>query len=76
MHHPFSGNLADLSESDLQNKITELTKKYSTAYRLGNNQMLTQLQTFITIYREELKQRSMSKKTDENGDLDNLINVE
>jgi len=76
MHHPFSENLADLSEGELQNKITELSKKYSTAYRLGNEYVLTQLQTFITIYRDELRQRSMSKKIDGDNDLDNLINVE
>lgn len=76
MHHPFSENLADLSEGELQNKITELSKKYSTAHRLGNEYVLTQLQTFITIYRDELRQRSMSKKIDGDNDLDNLINVE
>ena len=76
MFSPFSGDLSELSDNDLQEKIQQLSKKYLTAQRLGKNEMLTQLQTFITIYRDELKVRSLKNKLDDNGNLDNLINVD
>jgi len=39
---------------------------------------LTQLQTFVTIYRDELRRRAMQpiKTNDEDKDLDQLINVD
>lgn len=76
MFSPFSGDLSDLSDNDIQEKIKQLSTRYLTAQRLGKNEMLTQLQTFITIYREELKLRSAKNKLDDNNDLDDLINVD
>jgi len=77
MFHPFQGNLEELSDADLETKIKDLSKKYLSAQRQNNPYILTQLQTFITIYREELTTRSLKKKTGNDDDsLDQLINVE
>lgn len=47
------------------------------AYRLGNQELLTQLATFVNIYKEELSNRFRAKITQsENGDLGELINVD
>jgi len=78
MHHPFIGELKDMSDSEVDDKIKELTSKYLSAQRFNNPEVLTQLQTFLTIYREELKTRSLTRKmtTDDDDDLDQLINID
>mgnify|MGYP007072133074 CR=1 FL=1 len=77
MFHPLEENLSEVSTSDVELKLSELNKKYYQASRLGNNQLLTQLQTFVTIYRNELRQRAIQAKFDEQEkDLDQLINVD
>ena len=76
MFHPFEQNLSDLKDSELESKISELSRKYCQAQRLGNAQLLTQIETFITIYREEMKRRYLTQKTDLDNDLDQLINVD
>lgn len=78
MFHPLEEDLSEVSTSDVELKLSELNKKYYQASRLGNNQLLTQLQTFVTIYRNELRQRAIQAKFDEEQekDLDQLINVD
>ena len=78
MHNPFIGDLKNMSDSEVDDKIKELTSKYLAAQRFNNPEVLTQLQSFLTIYREELKTRSLTRKmtTDDDDDLDQLINID
>jgi hypothetical protein len=77
MIHPLQGDLSQLKDIDLENKIQDLTKKYFAAYKLGHSQLLTQISTFITIYKDELNKRYYEKSKKElDGDLDQLINVD
>lgn len=76
MFHPLIGDLSDLKDQDVENKLIELNKKYYTAARLGSRDLLTQLSTAITIYREELGKRHAQKLKQADGDLGQLINVE
>jgi hypothetical protein len=77
MIHPFQEDFSNLKDSEIENKIQELTKKYHQAYRLGKPEMLTQISIFITIYKEELSKRYREKiKGSVDGDLDQLINVD
>ena len=78
MFHPFQEDPKLLTETELTQKISELGKKYTQASRLGNGQLLTQLQTFVTIYRDELRRRAMQpiKTNDQDKDSDQLINVD
>jgi len=76
MFNPFVDNLSDLSDQDLDTSIRELSKKYLQAQRLGNNHVLTQLQTFITMYRDEQKYRYIKNKGSDNSDMNSLINIE
>lgn len=59
MDHPLIGNIDDLSTDDLSTKVTELNKKLSIAYRLGNhdlcNQIRMALETYQNKYQEKLK---------------------
>jgi hypothetical protein len=78
MFHPFQEDPKELTDTELTQKISELSKKYTQAARLGQGQLLTQLQTFVTIYRDELRRRAMQpmKTNDQDKDLDQLINVD
>ena len=78
MFHPFQEDPKELNDTQLQERISELSKKYTQAARLGKGQLLTQLQTFVTIYRDEIRRRAMQpiKTNDQDKDLDQLINVD
>jgi len=77
MIHPFSGELSQLKDNELEEKLFELNKKYSIASRLGDIELLTQVATFVTIYREEMSRRHLSKANGgQDNDLDQLINVD
>ena len=80
MIHPFQPDVGQLKDAELELKLQELTKKYFLAQRLGNLELLTQVGTFVTIYREELANRHRKALADSNSkldkDLDQLINVE
>ena len=77
MFHPFEEDVTQLSDTQLTDRISELGKKYTQAARLGKGQLLTQLQTFVTIYRDEITKRAISAKYEQDDkDLDQLINVD
>jgi hypothetical protein len=76
MFHPFEGDLSEFKDSEIEQRLIDLNKKYYAAARLGSRDLLTQLSTFITIYREELNKRYILKLKKNDGDLDQLINVD
>jgi len=77
MFHPLEGDLSELKDSEVEAKLQELNKKYYQAARLGNPQVLTQIETFVTIYRDEMQKRHLAAKLSaEENDLDDLINVD
>jgi hypothetical protein len=81
MLHPLSQDLSQLKDQEIEMKISELSNKYLVAQRIGNHELLTQVQTFVTIYREEMSRRyrktmKTSSQEMENGDLDQLVNVD
>lgn len=77
MFHPFETDLSLLKDSEVESKLIELNRKYFAAARLGKPELLTQLATFVTIYKDELNKRYQEKlKGQYDGDLDQLINVD
>lgn len=76
MIHPFEGDLSQLKDNEVEEKLFELNRKYFTAARLGKPELLTQLATFVTIYKDELSRRYMMRSKQNNDDLDQLINVD
>jgi hypothetical protein len=77
MEHPFQEDFTDLKDSEIEQKIQDLSKKYWIAYKTGNKDLLTQLDTFLIIYKQELSKRYLERSKDQfNGDLDQLINVD
>lgn len=77
MFHPLEQDLSTLKDSEVEDKLRELTRKYYQAQRLGNPALLTQLSTFVTIYRNELSQRQLRSMNSNlpNDELGQLINV-
>jgi len=76
MLHPLAVDLSALKDSEVEEKLQELTRKYFAAQRLGKPELLTQLSTFVTIYKQELSRRYLEKTNPElDGDLGQLINV-
>jgi hypothetical protein len=76
MLHPLAVDLTTLKDSEVEEKLQELTRKYFAAQRLGKPELLTQISTFVTIYKQELSRRYLEKNNPElDGDLDQLINV-
>ena len=59
MEHPLIANLDDLTADQLLEKISELNKKLSIAYRTGNghlcNQLRMALESYQTKYQERLR---------------------
>jgi hypothetical protein len=76
MFHPLEVDLSLLKDTEIEQKLIELNKKYYAAARMGSRDLLTQLSTFITIYRDELSNRYARKLKSDDNDLDQLINVD
>lgn len=60
MEHPFINNIDSLSLEELQNKLSELNKKITFAYRTNNGPLIHQLSMAIESYRN-----AYSKKMDD-----------
>ncbi len=79
MLHPLEGDLSQLTDAEVESRLHELTRKFYQASRLGSQDLLTQLSTFVTIYKEELRKRqakALSNNNVTNEDLGQFINVD
>lgn len=75
MFNPLIDNFSDLSDSDLDNKITDLSRKY---WQTRNPQVQEQIATILEMLKQESRlrrEKSFQKQQDEDNGLDNLINV-
>lgn len=74
--HPLSPNMKRMTESELENKIQELTTKY---FQTHNQQLQNQIKMFLDEYKGELEARRRKTWEDQysrrDKDLDKLINV-
>ena len=72
MEHPLVSNLNDLTEEQLLEKVTELQRKLSIAYRTGNadlcNQLRMAIESFQTKYQDKIRR-------DDNNNFDEIINI-
>jgi len=76
MFNPLVDDLSQLSDSDVEQKIIELGRKY---WQARNPQLQAQISAILEMYKQEaITRRAIEKnRQDENGnnDLDNLINI-
>lgn len=83
IYNPLAPDPNSLSDDDLQEKITQLQKKYLTASRFSSQTLVLQIQQTITMYVDEQQKRSreklrkqMQQNKDDSKDLGDLINVQ
>lgn len=76
--HPFTPDLTQVSDADLQKKHTELITKLNASYRMGNAALIGQLQMIIDDYNQEISRRRQ-KELDEilkkNDKFDKIIDI-
>jgi hypothetical protein len=72
MEHPLISNIDNLNVEDLLAKVTELNKKLSIAWRLGNHDLCNQLRMAIETYQNKYMQklRDSHNNTDNDGIID------
>jgi hypothetical protein len=79
MFNPLLPDLSTLKEAEVENKISELTRKYFMAARSGQGGLAQQVLVSLEAFKSELRQRqSASQKAlleKQNKDLDDLIKV-
>ena len=77
MFHPLITDLQSLSDAQVEDKISNLQRKYFQTYNLD---LKNQISMTLDMYKEELNHRRFLavqkfKEQNSNNDLDNLINV-
>jgi len=72
MFHPLLGDVTSLTDGELQDKITELTKKLNQSYRFGNPALIRQVGMVLEEMKEERVRRDREhlKKLAEQSDGD------
>lgn len=72
MEHPLLPNIDNLTTDELSGKITELNKKLSIAYRLGNHHLCNQIRMALESYQNKYQEklRSANNGTDFDGIID------
>lgn len=75
--HPLVNNITELKESDLELKISDLTRKY---FMTNNSQLQQQISDVLEVYKEALSERRRitweQTMESRNKDLDKLIKVD
>ena len=76
MNHPLSGNLQDLTDTELQERISDLSKKY---WQTQNPSVRSQMTLILDEMKEEFRsrtQKNLQNSSDiDNKDLDSLIKI-
>jgi len=74
MFNPLADNFEDLTDSQIQEKIQDLTRRY---YQTRNPGLQNQIAVMLDMFRQEQTTRMYRQKQqdDDDPDLDNLINI-
>lgn len=79
MFNPLLEDLSHLKDTELDEKMSDLNRKYSIALKMGNGAVANQIVMVLNSLREELlrRQSEATKKLmqRQDKDLDGLINV-
>jgi len=77
MFNPLVNSFDELSDNELENKITDLSQKY---FRTTNPDLKNQISVMLEMHKQEAimrRAKAANKLKEQNGnsDLDNLINI-
>jgi hypothetical protein len=76
--HPLSPDLSKLTDDELQQKRGELQNRLMMSYRMGNADLVMQLQLLLGDYDIELQtrnQRMMDQMSKASKNFGNIINI-
>lgn len=79
MFNPLLPDLSKLKNEDVDNKITELMKKYTIAARSGQGTVCSQIVIILDSYKQEQLKRqadSLKKLENKSRDFEDFINVD
>jgi predicted component of type VI protein secretion system len=72
MEHPLIGSLEDFTPEQLLEKITELNRKLSIAYRMGNADLCNQIRMAIESHQNKYQEKI---RKDPDGEFNNVIDI-
>jgi gamma-glutamyl:cysteine ligase YbdK (ATP-grasp superfamily) len=79
MLHPLAVDASELTDSELDKKVQELSKKLMMANRMGNYELIQQVQMLLNDYQEaqRTRERKQLEETlrDNDSDFDDIIDV-
>ena len=76
--HPLSPDLSQLTDDELQQKRGELQNRLMMSYRMGNADLVTQVQLLLGDYDIELQtrnQKMMDQMSKASKNFGNIINI-
>jgi len=73
MEHPLIPSLDNLTEEQLLERISELNKKLSIAWRMGNNDLCNQIR--MAIESHQMKYNDKIRGGNDNNNFDEIINI-
>lgn len=73
MDHPLISNIDSLTTDELSAKVTELNKKLSIAYRLGNHDLCNQIRMAVETYSNKYQQKLRASQT--GTDYEGMIDI-
>lgn len=79
MFNPLLPDLSSLKNEDIENKITELIKKFTIAARHGQGGVCSQITVLLEAYRGEQRKRyaqASAKLQTQSKNFDDYINVD
>jgi len=74
VEHPLIKDVNDLSEAELLERVSDLSKKYLFAQRTGNSQLCNQILMALETYRNKLQEIYRASK-DNKTDFDDKIDI-
>jgi hypothetical protein len=79
MGHPLTPDLSKLTEDELQKKRSELQNRLMVSYRMGNSDLVGQIQLLLQDYDMEIQgrnRRMMEELAKNNRNFGNIINIQ
>jgi hypothetical protein len=79
MGHPLTPDLSKFTQEELTNKYNELTKRLNYAFRIGQADMVGQLQLLMQDYQTELNdrsQRALAEMEAKSKTFKNIIDIQ
>jgi hypothetical protein len=75
MFHPLAPDLSNLKDDELYEKVNDINRKISMAWRLGSNGPIQQMQMLLAHYQEELQNRNRKKLEEIEKNSKNFKNI-